>query len=284
MGKRSKNGRRNFVRLAAHDQADTAAILATSSAAHAAASRRARDARAVVEAEDVVGALRASAESAEVMVRGLPPDTGGLGVAVQIAKWLDEKGIGVGVAMGKRVMKVAIQKNSENSCNAVVLLWTKLAADTLVEVSRGTSSPGSIGLGSGLGGRATEAGTSLRLPSGGGHVYFSAMELTCFVQSVLDSGLGRNGAGREPGIQMLGRTVWVHPSGRSVPGVGQAWGSRMEPGSKRFPIGLLEVGEMKRVENIFHIFWQSEKIFDLRKTAHVELNRGTLRTYTSCFQ
>lgn len=235
MGKRGRKkkgqSRRNFVRLAARNQADTGAILAASAAAHGAACARARAARAVDESGDVVRALRASAESAEVIVKGLPPATGGASVAVAVTNWLDARSIGDGAQ--QRVLKVAMQTKSERGCNAFVLLSTKVAADALVEASRG----------GGLGGL-----------------------------------LGTLGSGRsEPGIRMLGRKVWCNPSGRSVPGVGLAWGSRMEPGAKRFPIGLLEVGEMKRVENVFHIFWQSEELFDLRKTAHVELNRGALK-------
>lgn len=79
-------------------------------------------------------------------------------------------------------------------------------------------------------------------------------------------------------IFLLGKKVTVDRSGRLVPGIGGAWGSRREPWSKIFPVAMVECGEIKidagSGEEFFSSFWESGELLDA-ETVHVEINRGT---------
>ena len=60
----------------------------------------------------------------------------------------------------------------------------------------------------------------------------------------------------------------------SVPGVGSAWRARPDPGSERWRVGLVQVGEAPRAD-FFRTFWASAPIMDVTTNSHVELNPVT---------
>lgn len=57
----------------------------------------------------------------------------------------------------------------------------------------------------------------------------------------------------------------------SVPGIGSAWRTTRDPGSMRWKIGTIQVGE-RTSEHSFSSFWSSSPFFDLSQNSHVELN------------
>lgn len=71
-------------------------------------------------------------------------------------------------------------------------------------------------------------------------------------------------------VHVLGRQVKVMPSNRPLAGVGASWQTRQEPGAVRFPIGLVQVGELKG--DRFSYFWASSPFFDLALDSHVEIS------------
>lgn len=73
-------------------------------------------------------------------------------------------------------------------------------------------------------------------------------------------------------LPVLGYFLKVMKNNRvSVPGVGSAWRASCDPGSMRWKIGTVQVGE-KISEDLFSSFWTSSPFFDLSENSHVELS------------
>lgn len=71
-------------------------------------------------------------------------------------------------------------------------------------------------------------------------------------------------------VRVRGFDVPIKPSTRALGRHGASWQTRLEPGALRFPVGLLQVGELR--ESMFATFWASSPFFDLSQEAHVEVN------------